>query len=218
LGGLKLSGNPKDAANALPIDLKIAEEPDGTYRAECDNPMQGANGQPASVTVSQGTIEVTLNSKGGMFSLVGDSLRHELSGSWIQGGQASPVVFKRADYLAEQAQQDEADYWFTSPSDLRGHWRGSWDLVLGKIKVNIPMALDIAKMPDGTYSAAIANLEQLGNADPIPASSFKYSPPNLHAEWKWAGGSYDGRLENGKIVGTWSQGGGGFALVFERQH
>ena len=78
------------------------------------------------------------------------------------------------------------------------------------------MQLDIAKMPDGTYSVAIANLEQLGNNHPIPASSFEYSQPDLHAEWKWAGGTYDGRLENGKIVGTWSEGGGRFALVFER--
>ena len=78
------------------------------------------------------------------------------------------------------------------------------------------MQLYIAKMPDGTYSAAIANLEQLGNNHPIPASGFEYSPPDLHAEWKWAGGAYVGRLENGKIVGTWFQGGGNFRLVFER--
>jgi hypothetical protein len=141
-----------------------------------------------------------------------------LSGSWIQGGQSSAAIFKRASYLDELVQQDEEDFSFTSPSDLQGHWRGSWDVVLGKTKVNIPMQLDIAKMPDDTYSAAIANLEQLGNDAPVPASSFQYSPPNLQAEWKWEKVAYTGRLENGKIIGTWSEGGGEFPLVFERQN
>jgi hypothetical protein len=34
--------------------------------------------------------------------------------------------------------------------------------------------------------------------------------------WKWTGGAYEGRLENGKLTGTWQQSGGGFPLTFER--
>jgi hypothetical protein len=218
LGDLQLdgTGEPMDVSNSLPINLKIAGQPDGTYRAEFDNPMQGADGQPASVTVDQGNIKLALNSNNGMLSLVMDGSGQEMSGSWIQGGQSTPAIFKRANYEDELAQRNEEDFSYSSPSDLPGHWKGSWNIPLGKTKITIPMELDIAKMPDGTYSVAIANLEQLGNNHPIPASSFEYSQPNLHAEWKWAGGTYDGRLENGKIVGTWSEGGGRFALVFER--
>jgi hypothetical protein len=77
--------------------------------------------------------------------------------------------------------------------------------------------LDIAKLPDGTYAAALANLDQLGNSDPIPASDFQYEPPNVRMEWKWADNTrYEGKLKNGKLVGTWFEGGGGFPLVFER--
>jgi RNA polymerase sigma factor (sigma-70 family) len=218
LGDLQLdgTGDPMDASNSLPINLKIAGQPDGTYRAEFDNPMQGEDGQPASVTVDQGNIKLALNSNNGMLSLVMDGSGQEMSGSWIQGGQSTPAILKRANYEDELAQRNEEDFSFSSPSDLPGHWKGSWNIPLGKTKINIPMQLDIAKMPDGTYSVAIANLEQLGNNHPIPASNFEYSQPDLHAEWKWAGGTYDGRLENGKIVGTWSEGGGRFALVFER--
>jgi RNA polymerase sigma factor (sigma-70 family) len=206
-----------DSSNALPIDLKIAGNPDGTYRAELDNPMQGAEGLPASVTVNQGNIKLVLNSHSGMLRLALDGSGQELSGSYVQNGQPLPAFFKRANYLTDLAQQEEADFSSSSPADLPGHWIGSWDVILGNTKVNIPMKLDIAKMPDGTYSAAIANLEQLGNDSPTPASRFEYLPPNLHAEWKWSGNTkYDGKLENGKIVGTWSEGGGGFPLVFER--
>ncbi len=52
--------------------------------------------------------------------------------------------------------------------------------------------------------------------DPIPTSDFQYSPPDVHMEWKWAGGAFEGNLKNGKLTGTWLQGGGGFPLVFER--
>jgi hypothetical protein len=219
LGGLQLggTGDPMDASNALPINLKIAADSDGSYRAEFDNPMQGANGQPATVTVDHGKIEVKLDSNNGRLDLVMNRSGKEMAGSWVQGGQATPAVVKRADYDDELARRQEMDFSFRSPSDLQGHWKGSWDIPFRQTKINIPMALDIAKMPDGSYSPAIANLEQVGNHDPIPASSFDYTPPDLHGEWKWAGGTYDGRLKNGKIIGTWSQGGGGFTLVFERE-
>jgi hypothetical protein len=42
------------------------------------------------------------------------------------------------------------------------------------------------------------------------------SPPQLRLEWKWTGGAFEGKLQNGKLAGTWYQGGGGFPLVFER--
>jgi hypothetical protein len=79
------------------------------------------------------------------------------------------------------------------------------------------MALDIAKQPDGSYSATMASVDQFGADAPVPTSDFEYSPPQLHMKWKWQGWGYDGQLENGKIVGTWSEGGGGFPMVFERQ-
>jgi hypothetical protein len=78
------------------------------------------------------------------------------------------------------------------------------------------VALDIAKLPNGSYSAALASPDQFGAEAPIAPSDFEYSTPDLHMEWQPMGGTYDGRLENGKLTGTWSQGGGGFALVFER--
>jgi hypothetical protein len=142
---------------------------------------------------------------------------NEIRGSWIQGGKSVPAFFQHAEYREDIVQTELEDFSFTSASDLQGHWKGAWSISLGTNTITIPLALDIGKQPDGTYVATLANLEQLGNESPIPASQFEYSSPDLHMEWKWAGGAYDGKLDNGKIVGTWSQGGGGFPLVFERQ-
>jgi hypothetical protein len=204
------------AGTILPLDLKIAEDPDGTLRAELDSPMQGAEGQPASLVYSQGTASLEVKSKAGRFEGVPDPAGDEIRGTWTQGGKSLPAFFKRADYQAEAGPTAAEDFSFTSASDLPGHWTGAWHAAAGNINVTIPLALDIGKLPDGSYRATLANLEQLGNESPIPASDFEYVAPHLHLEWKWAGGAYDGTLENGKLVGTWKQGGGGFPLVFER--
>jgi hypothetical protein len=205
-----------EASTTLPLALKIAEGFDGTLRAELDSPMQGADGQPASLIYSRGTVNLEISSKSGIFQGRLDSAGGEIRGSWSQGGNSFPAFFKRADYAAEVAQMAAEDFSFTSASDLQGHWKGAWSAIFRTNRLTIPLKLDIGKMPNGTYRAALANLEQVGNESPIPASSFEYSAPDLHMEWKWTGGIYDGKLENGKIVGTWSQGGGDFALVFER--
>jgi hypothetical protein len=199
--------------DALPVDLKIAEPADGTFRAEGDDPMQGANRLPMSVTYNWPTVKLAVASGAGMFEGEINNAKTEMAGLWIQGGQSTPVTVERADYQAEHAHDADKDYSFASENDLQGHWKGSWEIW----KVKIRLALDIAKLPDGTFSATIANLDQFGNDDPVPASNFEYRASDLRLKWKWADGAYEGKLENGKLVGTWLQGGGGFPLVFERQ-
>lgn len=202
--------------DALPVDLKIAGQPDGTYHAEGDDPMRGVYGLPASVSYDRPAVKLTLASGAGMFQGEINQAGTEISGSWVQGGQSTPALVRRADYQAEHAQDAEKDYTFTSGNDLPGHWKGSWIASIGQFKIPIRMALDIAKLPDGSYSAAIANIDQFGRDAPVPASDFQYSPPHLRLEWKWADGAFDGRLQNGKLAGTWLEGGGRFPLVFER--
>ena len=90
-------------------------------------------------------------------------------------------------------------------------------MTIGKAKATIRLALDIAKLPDGSYFAVLSNIDEFGHDAPIPTSNFQYSPPNLKMKWKWADNTaFDGKLENGKLTGTWFEGGGGFPLVFER--
>ena len=174
--------------------------------------MMGSNNQPLSVLYSRPTLKLLIATGAGMFRGEISDDQTEITGSWIQGGQAKSAVFKHADFQAEHAHDAERDYSYTSRTDLQGHWKGSWDFIGTKIR----LALDIAKLPDGSFSAALANLDQFGNDDPIPPSDFQYSPSGVHMEWKWAGGAFDGKVQNGKLTGAWKQGGGAFPLVFVR--
>lgn len=203
---------------AVPVHLKIARQADGTFRAEGDSPMQGMQGRPVDVSYHPPLVQFSMADGAGMFSGRLNDSDTEISGAWTQGGQSIPAKARRVDYQAEHAHDADKDYSFTSENDLQGHWNGAWIAVFngGKIKVPIREALDIAKLPDGSYSATVASVDQFGTDAPIPVSVFKYSPPTLHMEWKQNGWMYDGTLKNGKIAGTWSEGGGEFSLVFER--
>jgi RNA polymerase sigma factor (sigma-70 family) len=200
----------------LPVDLKIAQETDGTFRAEGDDPMQGVNGRPVSVVYSRPNVRLVVGTGTGVFEGDINDVNTEIWGTWTQGGQSIPATLKRADYQADHAQDAAKDYSFNSKNDLQGHWKGSWVVTIANVKATIRFALDLAKLPDGSYSAALANIDEFGYDSPIPASEFHYDPPNLRMKWKWAETRYEGSLENGKLVGTWFQGGGGFSLVFER--
>ena len=204
--------------DAVPVDLKIARQIDGTYRGEGDSPVMGIQGEPAIVSYNPPLVKIGPADGTGMFSGQLNDSGTEISGSWTQGGQSIPAVVRRADYDAEHAHDADKDYLFTSENDLQGHWKGTWTVTIGTTTVQIRYALDIAKLPDGLYSAALASLDQFGAEAPVPASDFEYLPPLLHMKWKWSGGAYDGRLKNGKIVGTWREGVGGWPLVFEREN
>lgn len=202
--------------DAFPVNLKIAEQADGTFRAEGDTPMQGAKGRPVLVTYQRPTIKGMVASGSGMFQGEITTDNSEISGSWIQNGQSTPASIKRADYEMEHAQDALGTYSFESQDDLQGHWKGAWIVSFGKVRVSIRLALDIAKLPDGAYSATLVHLDQFPNDAPIPASDFHYKRPSVRMGWKWVDGRYEGKLKDGKIKGTWFQGGGGFPLVFER--
>lgn len=160
-------------------------------------------------------VKLAPASGAGLFQGAINSNDSEIIGSWSQGGQSIPAAIKRADYQAEHAQDADKVYASNSKNDLQGHWKGSWVVTIAETTATIRLALDIAKLPDGSYSAMLSNIDDYLN-DPIPASAFRYDPPDVRMEWKWKGGAYEGKLKDGKIVGTWFQGGGGFSLVFER--
>jgi len=198
--------------DALPVSLKIAEATDGTFRAEADNPMGGADGQPVSVRYGRPTVKWALATAAGMFQGEINSANTEITGTWTQDGQAVPASVKRTDYQAEHALDADKDYAFNFRSDLQGHWKGSWEFM----KVPVPEGLDIAKLPDGNFAASYTDLANMTGSDPIPTSDFRYEPPHVRLQWKWAHVGFEGTLENGKLTGTWEQAGGGFPLVLER--
>jgi RNA polymerase sigma factor (sigma-70 family) len=200
----------------LPVIWKIAEESTGTFRAELDNPNQGAMGQPATVIYDRPSVRLILTSRDGMVQGEINSDDTEIKGSWIQGGRAVPASFKRADYEADHAQDSIKDYSYHSDSDLQGHWEGSF-LLQRPAKFPIVLDLEIAKMPDGTFSATVASIYHWGHDGPRPASDFQYAAPNLHITWQWMNDQFEGTLKKGRLTGLWINGGKKQPIVFERK-
>jgi len=198
--------------DALPVNWKIAQEDDGTFRAELDNPNQGANGQPATVVYGRPSVKLTLVSSNGMVQGEINSNNTEITGSWIEGGQAVPVSFSRADFEAEHAQEALKDYSFHSDNDLQGHWET-------RLPIKFPVILDleIAKMPDGDFSATVASIYHYGHDGHRPASDFQFTAPDLRIAWKWMNDRFEGKLKDGKITGAWMNGNKKWPVVFERK-
>jgi hypothetical protein len=210
-----LQGYWKGSIGTLPLFWKIAEDTNGNFRAELDNPMQGAVGQPVSVVYNPPAVDLIVKSGSGMFHGTLNDNKTMLKGSWIQGGGFSPATFKLDIYQPESPLEAGKTYKFTSPSDLQGHWKGAMKLNGIDMRLN----LDIAKLPDGTYLADLSNPDIPGNNDPIPATTFQFSPPDVVGQWNWAGGVFKGKLEEGKLAGTVKIGalnGATVPITFER--
>jgi hypothetical protein len=155
-------------------------------------------------------VKLPVMTGSGMFEGRVNGNNTEISGDWIEDGQHFPMTFKRADWQAEQAWEAQKDYSHASQNDLPGHWKGTVNANRSKFQ----LALDVAKLPDGTYSCSLISPD-LGGTE-IPASTTQYFPPNLRLEWNAIGVSFNGKLENGKLSGVWRQSGEAFPLVFER--
>ncbi len=119
--------------------------------------------------------------------------------------------------LAEVSDVQTGGDAFHSETDLQGHWEAAFILKETPVTFPVHLALDIAKLPDGTFSATVASIYHLGNNDPRPTSDFRYTAPHLHMEWKWMSDRFEGDLKNGKLAGIWYAGAAQFPLVFERR-
>jgi hypothetical protein len=211
-------GTLKVGNTILRVALKIAERADGTFRVAGDSPDQGSKDVEATaVTYHRPTVRVEFGGISGAFEGMVEDGAQVITGNLTQGGgKPMPLTLERARPGAEPASdtvsEAQKDYSHTGPNDLPGHWLGILDVKQANAKLRL--ALNIAKLPDGKFSASMISLDQ-GGAE-IPASVVQCVPPNVHLEWVAIGGSYNGKLENGKISGVWRQGGGALPLVLER--
>jgi hypothetical protein len=156
------------------------------------------------VATGTGAFEGTIN-----------RVKTEITGRWLQDGESTSAILKRADYRAEHALDQLKNYAFKSKDDLQGHWSGSWVVTIAKVKATIRFGLDVAKLPDGSYAAVLANIDEFGRDAPM-RFGLSIRTATSADEMEVAGGGYEGRLQNGKLVGNWLQSGGSFPLVFER--
>jgi len=211
------TGTLKPENRTIRVALKIADRGDGTFRVAGDSPDQGAKGVEATaVTWHRPTVRIEFGGIGGYFEGTVDESDRMITGKWMGGGKPLPLIVERARPGSvaglDEASEAQKDYSHIGPNDLPGHWQGTLDVK--KAGVKLRLALNIAKMPDGKFSATMISLDQGGGE--IPASLVEFNSPDVNMEWGGIGGSFQGKLGNGKIAGTWRQNGSELPLVFER--
>jgi RNA polymerase sigma factor (sigma-70 family) len=81
----------------LHMNIKIAESPDGTFRADSYSPDQNTNRQPTSVSYDGTTVKIMPMAGFGMFQGTLSNGGKEMTGNWIQNGQRIPTTFTRAN-------------------------------------------------------------------------------------------------------------------------
>ncbi len=220
--GSDLQGYWEGTPYGFPMSWKIARQTDGGYRGELGWPALGANHLPVAVVEKQSQVTFRPLSGAGMFQGKMNPTGTEIAGMFYLGGRTLPVVFKRVDYHPETPPA-ESDYAFNSKMELQGHWKTAVNANLLRIITKgqiseFPLGLDIARQPDGGYSAAlVAPLATLlGAGDPIPANNAQYPLPRVHLEWKWLAATFDGRLSDGRLTGKWTEGKLSFTMTFAR--
>lgn len=206
LQGCWTGGNPD-----FPLIWKITDPVDGNRRAELDLPGIGASHWAAEVISKPPATILKLMNGRGAFKCKLNEAGTEIVGSF---GGTNMITFKRTDHPPEQSLA-ESDYSFVSPAELQGHWKASLPMKMDEL-THQPRDLDIARLADGTYSAAFANPLSIGTDDPIVATDFRHDLPNVRVEWKAQKVVFDGKLADGKLTGKWSEVGESYRLSFER--
>jgi len=200
------------AGNAeLRLNLRIAEPTPGTFHAQMDSVDQGARNLPVtSLTYNKPAIRFGMDAINGSFEGNLNDRDDQMTGTWTQMKQKFPLTFRRTLANTRTTTDAEKDYGQGASYQVEGHWKGALDVN----NVTLHVVFHIAHMPDGSYSATMDSPDQ--GATGIPATAVQFTYPNIRMEWRGFGGVFAGKLENGRLSGTWSQGKAALPLKLER--
>lgn len=193
----------------MTIHVDLAQNPKGEWIGSIDIPAQHAKGFPLSDVAVKGNA-VTFAMKGipgdpkfdGKVSADGKAI----SGDFTQGGANLTFSLKRTgDAVIETPAKSTA-----LSKEMEGSWEGALDVNGNKLRLKVKMA----NQADGTAGGSLVSVDQGGGEIPITTITQKGS--NLKFEVKTVGGSYEGDLTDGALVGHWMQGGGTLPLTLKR--
>jgi hypothetical protein len=195
----------------LRLNLRIAEPTPGTFHAQLDSLDQGfMNLSVSSLAYHKPAIRFEMSAFNAVFEGNLDDRDDQMTGKWTQAGKKFPLTFQRTKANAQTTSDAEKDYGQGASYQVQGHWKGALEVN----KVQLHIVFHIALMSDGSYSATLDSLDQ--GATGIPATTVQFTYPNIRMEWNGFGGVYTGKLENGRLSGTWSQGNAALPLRLER--
>jgi hypothetical protein len=127
------------------------------------------------------------------------STASQIIGKWTQVGIDS-LTLERVNLKDERQALDAGrNYRYTNEAELQGHWTG---VLPGKHGIQLRVVFHVAQLSDGSYSATLDSPDQLLFAMPFDVIDFV--PPRVRLEIKSAKCTFEGRLSEGKVSGTWT--------------
>jgi hypothetical protein len=204
------SGELKDGKATLHVNLMVSEPTPGTFRAQLDSVDQGDMHLPITLmTYEKPQVHFEMSSIDAAFDGSLDS-QGEVAGTWTQMRKKYPLTFARARASAQTDTDSQKDYGSGARYQIQGHWKG----VLNVGGTQLHIVFHIALMPDGSFSATLDSPDQ--GTFGLSASASDCAFPNAKLTWKAIGGTFTGKMEDGKLSGTWRQGKASFPLNMER--
>ena len=90
---------------------------------------------------------------------------------------------------------------------------GDWEGALDTGQVSLRIVVHIGQSGDG-LTATMDSPDQ--GVTGIAIDTITYNDPKLRFEIGKIGGSFEGKLEKGQLVGQWKQGGGSWPMTLKR--
>lgn len=184
--------------------LRIEKTPEGRLGVTMDLPDQGQKGLPVSaILFNSPDVRIEVDQ---FQTAYNGTLSEDLStmtGEFEEGPGGRPIVASFKRIKGEQA-EDPGVFAFQpgEPRDIRGHWKSSIEPAPG---MNLTIALNTGRLPDGTFNVKMDVLEQ--GAKGIPASSVAVSNNHVGLKWDLFQINFNGKLseDGNRIEGEWKQ-------------
>jgi|SRR5579871_430338 len=197
-------GSLKAGGMELRLNLHIAKNDDGTFKATLDSVDQGANGIPVSaVSFKDAKLHLDIKAVRGTYDGTVNADASAITGTWNQG-QPLPLEFHRGT-VAKVVPKP------AKPSDIDGDWLGTIDAGAAKLR----LAFHITNTEDG-LTATMDSLDQ--GAKGIPVTTITRDGASLKMELKQINGMFQGTISKdlSSMDGLWTQMGNSLSLVLKR--
>jgi hypothetical protein len=195
----------------LRVLFKISEPTNGVFAGALDSLDQGARNIPLTgVVYLKPAVKIDVAGVGGHFDGELTAAGTEIRGTWEQVGHGFSLVLKRTEASELEPQLDETAYAWSKETDLQGHWNGTLRVGGGRLR----LVLHIARVPDGSFKGTMDSLDQ--GAKDLPMTTISFTGNDVQLEWHALNATFQGKLEKGKLDGSWEQGGGSVPVTFER--
>lgn len=212
----KWEGNVEFGKFRFAMVLNVAKTNDGRLTVTMDIPDQGQKGLPiAALLFNSPDLRIEVDAFQTAYNgSLSDDLT-EIRGEFEEGpgGRPMPVTFRRS--TAPDQPEPEKIFTFKpgEPRDIRGHWKSSIEPMPG---MTLTFALNIGRIPDGSFKAHMDVLEQ--GAKDIPASTLTTSNNSVEMKWEALQITFLGKLSEdaNRIEGDWKQRGKTTTTSFTR--